>query len=194
MRCIQRVADCQKSLAEFAPAGANRVSIIFSGDMRVGENTARLANVRAERVRCGEPQPFQTRAQRSGSRLRACQKYFFDTLRGSRNKTASSLFYAFQVWTVQSWYIAFFLSEKQGRNPQKWYTVKTVHFCFLLNCQEEKMAKGDVPFIFAEQSRIPLFSSVSFACPVVFSCCPKEQKCVLRKCVFNLYIRTPVAA
>ena len=69
-----------KSLAEFAPAGANRVSIIFSGDMRVGENTARLANVRAERVRCGEPQPFQTRAQRSGSRLRACQKYFFDTL------------------------------------------------------------------------------------------------------------------
>ena len=31
-------ADCQKSLAEFAPAGANRVSIIFSDDMRVGEN------------------------------------------------------------------------------------------------------------------------------------------------------------
>ena len=29
-----------------------------------------------KRVRCGEPQPFQTRAQRSGSRLRACQKYF----------------------------------------------------------------------------------------------------------------------
>ena len=28
------------------------------------------------RVRCGEPQPFQTRAQRSGSRLRACQKTF----------------------------------------------------------------------------------------------------------------------
>ena len=34
-----------------------------------------------KRVRCGEPQPFQTRAQRSGSRLRACQKYFFDKLR-----------------------------------------------------------------------------------------------------------------
>ena len=32
-----------------------------------------------KRVRCGEPQPFQTRAQRSGSRLRACQKNFFDT-------------------------------------------------------------------------------------------------------------------
>ena len=44
---------------------------------------ARLANVRAKRVRCGEPQPFQTRAQRSGSRLRACQKYFFDKLKES---------------------------------------------------------------------------------------------------------------
>ena len=39
--------DCQKSLAEFAPAGANKVLIIFSGDMCVGENTFRLANVRA---------------------------------------------------------------------------------------------------------------------------------------------------
>ena len=29
---------CRKSLAEFAPAGANRVLIIFSGDMCVGEN------------------------------------------------------------------------------------------------------------------------------------------------------------
>ena len=34
-----------------------------------------------KRVRCGEPQPFQTRVQRSGSRLRACQKYFFETLK-----------------------------------------------------------------------------------------------------------------
>ena len=34
-----------------------------------------------KRVRCGEPQPFQTRAQRSGSRLRACQKNFFETLK-----------------------------------------------------------------------------------------------------------------
>ena len=33
-----------KSLAEFAPAGANKVLTIFSGDMRVGENTSRLAN------------------------------------------------------------------------------------------------------------------------------------------------------
>ena len=36
-----------------------------------------------KRVRCGEPQPFQTRAQRSGFRLRACQKYFFDTLKAA---------------------------------------------------------------------------------------------------------------
>ena len=43
-------------------------------------NTFRLTNVRAQRVRCGEPQPLQTRAQRSGSRLRDCQKYFFDKL------------------------------------------------------------------------------------------------------------------
>ncbi len=34
-----------------------------------------------KRVRCGEPQPLQTRAQRSGSRLRACQKNFFETLK-----------------------------------------------------------------------------------------------------------------
>ena len=34
-----------------------------------------------KRVRCGEPQPFQTRAQRSGSRWKACQKSFFDTLK-----------------------------------------------------------------------------------------------------------------
>ena len=34
-----------------------------------------------KRVRCGEPQPFQTRVQRSGSRLRACQKNFFEMLK-----------------------------------------------------------------------------------------------------------------
>ena len=34
-----------------------------------------------KRVRCGEPQPLQTRVQRSGSRLRACQKNFFETLK-----------------------------------------------------------------------------------------------------------------
>ena len=40
-------ADCQRSLAEFAPAGAKETEIIFSGGVYVGENTSRLANVRA---------------------------------------------------------------------------------------------------------------------------------------------------
>ena len=41
-----RRSDCRKSLAEFAPAGAKKMEIIFSGGVYVGENTARLANVR----------------------------------------------------------------------------------------------------------------------------------------------------
>ena len=41
-----RRSDCRKSLAEFAPAGAKKTEIIFSGGVYVGENTARLANVR----------------------------------------------------------------------------------------------------------------------------------------------------
>ena len=45
------VSVCRKSLAEFAPAGANKVLTIFSGDMCVGENTSRLANVRVVRHR-----------------------------------------------------------------------------------------------------------------------------------------------
>ena len=43
-----RFSDCQKSLAEFAPAGANKVPSIFAGGMYVGKNTSRLANVRAK--------------------------------------------------------------------------------------------------------------------------------------------------
>ena len=41
------VSVCRKSLAEFAPAGANKVLTIFSGGVYVGKNTFRLANVRA---------------------------------------------------------------------------------------------------------------------------------------------------
>ena len=33
----------------------------------------------AQMIRAAWRKPFQTRTQRSGSRLRACQKYFFDT-------------------------------------------------------------------------------------------------------------------
>ena len=41
--------DCQRSLAEFAPAGANKVQSIFAGGVYVGKNTSRLANVRIVR-------------------------------------------------------------------------------------------------------------------------------------------------
>ncbi len=44
-----RLKNCQKSLAEFALASAKKVGIIFSGGVYVGENTARLANVRRVR-------------------------------------------------------------------------------------------------------------------------------------------------
>ena len=47
-----RRSDCRKSLAEFAPAGAKKMEIIFSGGVYVGENTARLANVRRVRPSC----------------------------------------------------------------------------------------------------------------------------------------------
>ena len=47
-----------------------------------------------KRVRCGEPQPFQTRAQRSGSRLRACQKSFFDTLKSGTAISRSAFTYS----------------------------------------------------------------------------------------------------
>ena len=47
-----------------------------------------------KRVRCGEPQPFQTRAQRSWSRLRACQKSFFDTLKSGTAISRSAFTYS----------------------------------------------------------------------------------------------------
>ena len=45
------ISVCQKCLAEFALASAKKVEIIFSGGVYVGENTARLANVRRVRRR-----------------------------------------------------------------------------------------------------------------------------------------------
>ena len=42
----------------------------------IGSQTCELCAIGAQRVRCSEPQLFQTRAQRSGSRLRAWQKFF----------------------------------------------------------------------------------------------------------------------
>ena len=46
---IRNFSDCQRSLAEFAPAGANKVQGIFAGGVYVGKNTSRLANVRIVR-------------------------------------------------------------------------------------------------------------------------------------------------
>ena len=52
---------CRKSLAEFAPAGANKVQSIFAGGMYVGLLGSQTCG--RKRVRCGEPQPLQTRVQ-----------------------------------------------------------------------------------------------------------------------------------
>ena len=47
----RHIENANKSLAEFALASAKKVKIIFSGGVYVGENTARLANVRRVRRR-----------------------------------------------------------------------------------------------------------------------------------------------
>ena len=47
----RHIENANKSLAEFALASAKKVGIIFSGGVYVGENTARLANVRRVRRR-----------------------------------------------------------------------------------------------------------------------------------------------
>ena len=48
-------------LAESAPAGANKVRLktFLPATCGVGKNTYQIASVRAERVRCGEPQPLK---------------------------------------------------------------------------------------------------------------------------------------
>ena len=54
------------------------ISSVFGRGVYADGTSSRSANVRVQPVRCGGPQPFQTRAQRSGSHLRACQKNLFD--------------------------------------------------------------------------------------------------------------------
>ena len=58
----------EKSLAEFAPAGAKKMGIIFSGGVYVGENTARLANVRRVRPSCAAASrsPFKREPSETG--------------------------------------------------------------------------------------------------------------------------------
>ena len=133
-----------KSRAEFAPAGANKVKIIFSGgkwvrlqehkrsaarlaksnpcSAYVGENTSRPASwVRLQLCKLCAAQlvksnpcsaveflrrrrgnyarsrvrSLQTRAQRSGSRLRACQKYFLTSSQAPCRQIPAGRFFAY---------------------------------------------------------------------------------------------------
>ena len=65
-----RLQSVEKASQSLRP----QAQIKFKAFLLLGSQTCER-----KRVRCGEPQPFQTRAQRSGSRLRACQKNFFET-------------------------------------------------------------------------------------------------------------------
>ena len=78
--------QAQIKFKTFLPAACTSAKILF------GSQTCER-----KRVRCGEPQPLQTRAQRSGSRLRACQKYFFDTLCGASFGMRRSVCRAFSL-------------------------------------------------------------------------------------------------
>ena len=72
-----------KSLAEFAPAGAKKVGIIFSGGVYVGENTARLANVRrVRRALRAMPRAAALSNESPVKRVsfESVSKIFFDTL------------------------------------------------------------------------------------------------------------------
>ncbi len=86
-----------KSLAEFAPAGANKVKIIFSGGVYVGENTSRPASVeflcrRRRNYARSRVQAPQTRAQRSGSRLKRVKNSFLTRiLRSHRGRRRQRL-------------------------------------------------------------------------------------------------------
>ena len=85
-RSLQSV---EKASQSFAPAGAKMIQIIFCGGVYVTENTIQAASVEfvchgTQIMRAAGCKPVQTKTQQSGFRLRACQKYFFDTLKSSR--------------------------------------------------------------------------------------------------------------
>ena len=69
-------SQAQRKWKSFSPAACT------SEKIPLGSQTCALCAVSAQCVRCREPQPFQTKAQRSGFRLRACQKRFFDKPKG----------------------------------------------------------------------------------------------------------------
>ena len=72
----------KKASQSFAPAGAKMIRIIFCGGVYVAENTTQPASVEFVRhgtqiMRAAGCKPVQTETQRSGFRLRACQKILF---------------------------------------------------------------------------------------------------------------------
>ena len=72
---------CRKASQSFAPAGANRVLIIFSGDMCVGENT--LGSQTCERSECAAASRslFQTRPNAVEVSFESLSKILFDKLK-----------------------------------------------------------------------------------------------------------------
>jgi len=50
-----------QSFAEFRRRSGDRIEIVFSGDMRVGENTPRSANVQAQRSALQQTAAFSTK-------------------------------------------------------------------------------------------------------------------------------------
>ena len=72
---LRALSDCQKSLAEFAPAGANKFKSVFRGGVYVEENTFRPESVRVVRHRRtasarSRPHP----SQKSDAVTSDCQK------------------------------------------------------------------------------------------------------------------------
>ena len=98
--CLRGVGSaCPKASQSFAAGAAKESPIIFFGDMRGGENTARPANVRAirqggRRVRCSRPQTLSSK------------KYYFfdkdnpagDCLRGCLSTTLQAQRSVFLHW------------------------------------------------------------------------------------------------
>ena len=159
--------------------------------MRVGENTARLANVRAERVRCGEPQPFQTRAQRSGSRLRACQKYFFDTLRGSRNKPASSLFLCLPSLDCTKLVHRLFFQRKTRPKSSEMVHRKNGTFLFLIELPRGKDGQGRCSIHLCRTKPHPSFFVCVLCVPCRFFLLSKRAEMCLAKMRLQFIYKDP---
>ena len=86
-----RFSDCQKASQSLRP----QAQIKFQAFLPAACTSAKILlgsqTCERKRVRCGEPQPFPTRAQRSGSRLRACQKNFLTRSKAERQSAVPLL-------------------------------------------------------------------------------------------------------